>query len=76
MKTLTGTVITNSMEKTVKVLVTRHWQHPFYKKNIKKSKKYLAHTDKKIKLGTEVIIKECRPISKNKKWQVVDIIKK
>ena len=71
MKQLIGKVISDKMEKTVTVLVERLWQHPVYKKRIKKSKKYLCAKDIKVKVGDKVIIEECRPISKRKKFRVI-----
>ncbi|NMB56948.1 30S ribosomal protein S17 [Candidatus Beckwithbacteria bacterium] len=76
MKTLTGKVISNKMENTVTVLVENMWQHPVYQKSIKRSKKFLAHTDKKITEGKFVVIAETRPISKRKNWKVLEVIKK
>lgn len=75
MKKLQGTVISNKMQKTVTVLTQRFWQHPKYQKRVKKNKKYLAHTDKDIEIGKKVIIAETKPISKNKTWKVLEIIK-
>jgi len=63
------------MDKTVTVLVNRYKQHPKYKKRYKVSKKYKAHDEKnKFKTGDKVIIQETRPISRDKKWKVKDLI--
>ena len=71
-KKLKGIVISDSMDKTVIVLVERYVRHPKYKKYIKKSKKYKAHDgEKKYKKGDRIIIEECRPISKDKNWKVI-----
>jgi small subunit ribosomal protein S17 len=76
MKTLTGKVIKNTMEKTTVVLVERMWQHPMYKKRVKRSKKYLVHTDKKVNIEDKVLIGETKPISKKKTWKVIEVLKK
>jgi len=71
-KQLTGEVISNKMQKTVVVEVERIKEHPKYKKRYKIHKKYKAHDEKsECKMGDQVIIEECRPISKDKKWKVV-----
>jgi small subunit ribosomal protein S17 len=72
---LTGEVTANKAEKTVAVNVERIFQHPVYKKIVRKKKKYLVHdADNKCKLGDVVKIKLVRPISKRKRWLVVDIV--
>jgi small subunit ribosomal protein S17 len=69
---LQGTVVSDRMEKTVVVLVERRVMHPIYKKFIKTSKRYMAHDElKTAKLGDQVRIRECRPISKRKRWEVL-----
>ena len=69
---LTGKVIKKSGDKTISVLVTRQTTPPVYKKIIRVSKKYLAHdNDNKIIVGDSVRIRETRPISKNKSWEVI-----
>lgn len=68
---LTGTITSNKMIKTVVVKVERLKEHPKYKKRYKVSKKYKAHTEKEYQVGDRVIIEECRPISKEKKWKVI-----
>jgi len=71
-KKLKGVVVSDKMDKTVVVLVSRYVKHPKYKKYIKKSKKYKVHDEKKeYKKGDMVIIQECRPISKDKNWRVI-----
>jgi len=74
-KQLTGTVISTKMEKTAVVKVNRLWTHPLYKKTIRRSKKYLAHDELGVKEGDKVIIKECRPVSKKKRFIIVEIIR-
>ena len=69
---LTGTIISNKMEKTVVIEVERIKKHLKYKRRYKTHKKYKAHDEKKeYKAGDKVIIEECRPISKGKKWRVI-----
>ena len=71
-KKLKGVVVSDSMDKTVVVLVSRHVKHPKYKKYIIKSKKFKVHDEKnEYKKGDKVIIQECRPISKDKHWRVI-----
>jgi small subunit ribosomal protein S17 len=71
-KRLTGKVVSNKMQKTVVVLVERIKEHPKYKRRFKVSKKYKAHDEKgEYKVGDKVIIEECRPISKEKRWKIV-----
>jgi len=71
-KTLKGTVVSDKMDKTVVVLVERIKEHPKYRKRYKISKKYKAHDpENKYHNGDKIIIQECRPISKDKKWIVL-----
>lgn len=74
MKKFTGVVVSNKPEKTVVVRVDRVWQHPLYKKRITRKKTYHAHDETGAKEGDKVEIKEVRPISKLKKWQVTKIL--
>lgn len=69
-KQLKGTVVSNKMEKTVRVRVDTPVRHPVYKKIINKKKVFFARTDKKLEIGDEVVIEESRPYSKNIKWVV------
>jgi len=76
-KTLVGRVVSDRMNKTVKVVIIRREKHPLVKKYINKTTKILAHNeDNKAKTGDTVRIKEVRPLSARKKWLVVEIIKK
>jgi len=69
---LTGEVISNKMQKTVVVRVERIKEHPKYKRRYRVHKKYKARDEKgEYKLGDKVIIEECRPISKEKRWRVI-----
>ncbi|HHT11070.1 MAG TPA: 30S ribosomal protein S17 [Atribacter sp.] len=73
-KRFTGEIISNKMDKTVLVRVIRISEHPFYKKKMKKSKKYKAHDEAGIcDVGDRVIIEETRPLSKTVRWRVVDV---
>lgn len=67
-----GVVVSNKMEKTVKVLVETLTSHPRYKKVITRRKVFFAHTEKELKEGDKVKIKESRPYSKNVRWVVTD----
>ena len=70
-----GVIVSDKMDKTVIVLVNRYKKHPKYKKRYKISKKYKAHDENnKFKTGDKVVIQETRPISKDKKWIVKDLI--
>ncbi|PIR38873.1 MAG: 30S ribosomal protein S17 [Alphaproteobacteria bacterium CG11_big_fil_rev_8_21_14_0_20_39_49] len=69
---LQGTVVSDKADKTVTVLVESKVAHPVYKKRVKVSKKYAAHDEaNQFKVGQTVKIRECRPISKSKKWEVI-----
>ena len=73
--TKVGKVVGKTMKKTVTVQVGRQVRHPLYKKIIKKQRTFLAHDEyEKCKLGDVVRIVETRPISKRKRWRVVDIV--
>ena len=72
-RVLTGTIVSDKMDKTVVVLVERKVKHPLYGKIIRRSKKYHAHDEKnEFTLGDVVRIEETKPISKTKTWQVID----
>lgn len=74
-RTLTGTVVSNAMEKTVSVQVTRRYKHALYKKMVTARKKHLAHDEEnQYKVGDIVKIQECAPISKRKVWFVKEKI--
>lgn len=71
-RVMQGVVVSDKMDKTVVVNVERRVMHPIYKKFIRKSKKYAAHDESNsIKVGDEVKIRECKPISKRKTWEVI-----
>jgi small subunit ribosomal protein S17 len=66
-----GTVVSDKMEKTVVVEVERRVTHPLYKKIVRRTKKYVAHDESNaLKIGDLVRIRECRPLSKRKCWEV------
>jgi small subunit ribosomal protein S17 len=72
-RVLQGTVVSDKNEKTIIVSVERRVMHPVYKKFIRRSKRYAAHDEGNVhKIGDVVFIRECRPISKSKRWEVVD----
>ncbi len=68
-----GLVVSDKSDKTIKVLVNRKVKHPVYKKYINRSKKYIVHDEKNaFKIGQTVTIQENKPISKTKKWIVIN----
>ena len=71
-RVMQGVVVSDKMNKTIVVKVERRYQHPIYKKYIRRSKKYHAHDENnQCKIGETVSIRECRPLSKLKRWEVV-----
>jgi small subunit ribosomal protein S17 len=71
---LQGTVVSDKNEKTVVVRVERRFAHPLLQKTVRRSKKYKAHDEQNtVKTGDVVSIEECAPISKDKRWRVVQI---
>ena len=75
-QSLIGQVVSAKMEKTVTVRIMREIPHPIYRKRIKRYKKYLAHVASIApKIGDVVKISSIRPISKNKRWQVSEILR-
>lgn len=76
-KTMIGTVTSDKMEKTITVNVETVKQHPLYRKIIKTSKKYKAHDENnEAKIGDVVKIMETRPLSKDKRWKLTEIVQK
>ena len=76
-KTRIGVVVSNKMDKTISVAIERKVPHPIYKKYFKKTTKLMAHDEKKeCSLGDKVKIMETRPLSKNKRWRLVEIVEK
>jgi small subunit ribosomal protein S17 len=71
----TGVVVSDKMEKTVVVRVDRLVKHPLYNKYIKRSVKYKVHDEQNTcKTGDKVLISECRPLSKDKRWTLRQIL--
>ena len=71
-KTLNGIVVSDKPNKTVTVMVERKYQHPILKKVMRARKKYNAHDENnKFKIGDKVLIRESKPYSKNKKFEVI-----
>lgn len=76
-KIYTGEVVSDRMKKTVVVAVTRLTQHPVYKKTVKRVTRFKAHDEEnQCKLGDLVSIIESRPLSKDKRWRVIDVLRK
>lgn len=72
-----GHVVSDRMQKTIRVLVSRRFQHPRYKKYIQRSTVYFAHDENgEAKVGDTVEIMETRPLSKRKRWRLVRIVQK
>lgn len=71
-RVLQGTVVSDAADKTIVITVERRVRHPVYKKFITRSKKYMAHDETNAaKKGDIVQIRECRPLSKRKTWEVI-----
>lgn len=76
-KSVVGNVVSDRMDKSVSVIVERRVRHPLYGKFMKQSTKFMAHDEKnECKVGDLVRIIETRPLSRNKRWRVVEIIEK
>jgi small subunit ribosomal protein S17 len=76
-RTIVGRVVSNKMDKTVSVAIERLIKHPVYGKYIRRTTKVLAHdANNECKSGDRVAISECKPISKNKAWAVVDVVER
>ena len=76
-KTRTGKVLSNKMDKTIVVAVVDNVKHPLYKKIIKRTYKLKAHDEKnECSIGDTVKVMETRPLSKDKRWRLVEIIEK
>lgn len=73
-KVRTGTVVSDEMDKTVVVSLTRQFPHPLYGKQLTRTKKIAAHDDRGARTGDTVRIVETRPLSKTKRWRVVEIL--
>ena len=76
-RTLTGRVVSDKMDKTASVAIERLIKHPVYGKYIRRTTKVLAHdAANECKAGDRVAISECRPVSKNKSWSVVNVVER
>ncbi len=72
-----GVVVSNRMDKSITVLVERKLKHPLYGKFVKLSKKFMAHDENnEANIGDKVKIMETRPLSKRKRWRLVEILEK
>ncbi len=72
-----GVVVSNKADKTVVVKVERKFQHPLYKRTVKQTKKFMAHDETNAcQIGDVVKIVESRPLSKRKRWMVLEIVQK
>lgn len=72
-----GIVISNKMQKTIVIQVENRYPHPIYSKTLIKTKKYLAHDEQETcNIGDQVLVQECRPLSKRKRWELVEILSK
>ena len=72
-----GIVISTKMQKTIVIKVENRYPHPLYSKTLIKTKKYLAHDEsEKCSIGDQVLVEECRPLSKRKRWKLVEILSK
>ena len=76
-KTRVGKVVSNKMDKTIVVAIEDHVQHPLYKKIVKKTYKLKAHdAENQCSIGDTVRVMETRPLSKDKRWRLVEIVEK
>lgn len=76
-KTRVGLVVSDKMDKTVVVAVQEHYRHPVYKKVMRSTYKLKAHDEKnECRVGDKVLVMETRPLSKEKRWRIVEIVEK
>lgn len=72
-----GIVVSNRMQKTIVVKIENRYPHPIYSKTLVKTKRYLAHDEEeKCRVGDQVLVQECRPLSKKKRWKLIEILSK
>ena len=72
-----GIVMSNKMQKTIVVKVENRYSHPIYSKTLIKTKKYLAHDElEQCNIGDQVLVEECRPLSKKKRWKLIQVLSK
>lgn len=77
MRTLTGRVVSDKMDKTITVLIERKVPHPVYGKYVRRSTKIHAHDENnECKAGDLVIITQCRPLAKTKAWRLVNVVER
>jgi len=77
LKTLNGVVVSDKMNKTIVVNVTRRYKHPKYGKYLSSNKKYSVHDEQEVaNIGDEVIIAACKPMSKTKRWKLLNVTRK
>lgn len=76
-RVLTGRVVSNKMQKTIVVAIERRKLHPLYKKYVTRSKRVKAHDEKNdAHIGDTVRVEECRPLSKEKHWRLIEIVER
>ena len=76
-KTMVGTVVSDKMDKTIVVAVETRVKHPIYKKTVKRTYKLKAHDEENsCKVGDAVKVMETRPLSKDKRWRLVEVVEK
>ena len=76
-KTRIGRVVSDKMDKTVVVAVQEHYRHPVYKKVMRSTYKLKAHDENnECRVGDKVLVMETRPLSKDKRWRIVEIVEK
>ena len=72
-----GIVVSNKMQKTIVVKVESRYPHPIYSKTMTKTRKYLAHDEMgECSVGDQVLVQECRPLSKRKRWTLAKVLSK
>ena len=76
-KTRVGVVVSDKMDKTITIAIERKVPHPIYRKYFKKTTKLMAHDEKReCRVGDKVKVMETRPLSKNKRWRIIEIVEK
>lgn len=72
-----GIVVSNKMQKTIVVKIEKRFPHPIYSKTLIRTKKYLAHDElEESNIGDQVLVQECRPLSKKKRWKLIKVLSK
>ncbi len=75
-RTKVGVVVSNKMMKTVVVAVENLYRHKMYQKYVKRTSKFLAHSNDPLNIGDRVVIEETRPLSKRKRWNVKEVLER